>query len=81
MSASQPIPLPKFLAHLQRLDKTQLRFVVEALHDGAVTAQHEALAHPGDSEPCMARVTVLNGLWTRLLGDVNARMGHAAMAD
>jgi hypothetical protein len=62
-----------FLAHLERLSPQELRFVVEALHDGAVTAQQEALGHPGDSEPCMARVTVLNGLWTRLLNDVNAR--------
>jgi len=65
--------LPMFLAQLQRLSPQELRFVVEALHDGAALAGHEACACPEDAEPCMAREKVLTELWNRLLNDVNAR--------
>lgn len=76
-----PVPLPLFLAQLQRLSAVELRFVVEALHDGAALAGHEACACPEDAEPCMARERVLNELWNRLLSDVNTKLGHTAAAE
>jgi len=73
--------LPQFMAQLQRLSAAELRFVVEALHDGAQLARHEAQAFPDDAEPCTQRATTLDELWSRLLSDVNTRLGHAQAAE
>lgn len=60
-----------FFEQLKKLSPVELRFVVEALHDGAQLAEHEARVYPEDVEPCMARKRVLDELWNRLANDIN----------
>ena len=67
MSASQPIPLPKFLAHLQRLDKTQLRFVVEALHELYASEQAKTPDYYEITTAQWARSWPAEDLWTAQL--------------
>ena len=79
--AKAPVPTPLFLEQLKRLSAVELRFVAEALHDGAQLAAHEAHAYPEDAKGGHDRHVVLQELFNRLLSDVNSRMGHMAAAE
>jgi hypothetical protein len=68
--------VPLFMSQIQRLGPEELRFVMEALHDGAALAGHEACACPDDADACMARKHVLDELWNRLAADINIRHGR-----